>query len=56
VGKQYAGDYTGKVQEILRTRNLSPSASKKAPVEFPTPPTEEPKAAEPAVPQEPITA
>jgi hypothetical protein len=51
VGKQYAGDYTGKVTEILRTRNLSPSAAKKAP-EFPSPPTEEPKAAEPEVPQE----
>ncbi|RFU81621.1 cell lysis [Trichoderma arundinaceum] len=48
VGKQYAGDYSGKIQEILHT--------KKAPVEFPSPPTEEPKAAEPAVPQEPITA
>ncbi|PTB45343.1 uncharacterized protein TrAFT101_000795 [Trichoderma asperellum] len=56
VGKQYAEDYTGKVQDILRTRNLSPSAAKKSPVEFPSPPTEEPKVAEPAVPQEPIHA
>ncbi|KAM0259246.1 hypothetical protein ACHAQJ_003451 [Trichoderma viride] len=56
VGKQYAGDYTGKVQEILRTRNLSPSAAKKSNVEFPSAPTEEPQAAEPVVPQEPILA
>ncbi|KAL6880999.1 Reticulon domain-containing protein [Trichoderma novae-zelandiae] len=56
VSKQYAGDYTGKVQEILRTRSLSPSAAKKSPVEFPSPPTEEPNTAEPPAPQEPIIA
>lgn len=52
VGKQYAGDYTGKVQEMLRGRGASSSAptpkqsalaaQPKKP-EFPTPPTEEPK-------------
>ncbi|PTB70566.1 hypothetical protein BBK36DRAFT_138994 [Trichoderma citrinoviride] len=56
VSKQYAGDYTEKVHEILRTRSLSPSAAKKSPVEFPSPPTEEPKAAEEPAPQEPIIA
>ncbi|UKZ74032.1 hypothetical protein TrVFT333_001686 [Trichoderma virens FT-333] len=47
VSKQYAGDYTGKVTEILRSHNLAPAAAKKSPVDFPSPPTEEPKAAEP---------
>lgn len=43
MGKQYAGDYTGKVQELLgRGRASSPAA--KAP-EFPSPPTEEPQQA-----------
>lgn len=56
VSKQYAGDYTEKVHEILRTRSLSPSAAKKSSVEFPSPPTEEPKVAEPPAPQEPIIA
>ncbi|PHH88232.1 hypothetical protein CDD83_7795 [Cordyceps sp. RAO-2017] len=48
MGKQYAGDYTGKVQEMIRGRSASPeAATKPAPshkgLEFPTPPTEEPK-------------
>lgn len=55
VGKQYAGDYTEKVQEILRGHGVAPGAAKKSP-EFPSPPTEEPKATEPVVPQEPIHA
>lgn len=69
MGKQYAGDYTGKVQEMLRGRSAAapiPAASKQpAPVaptkkpEFPTAPTEEPKItkiAEPEgkVPEEPV--
>lgn len=46
MGKQYAGDYTGKVQEMLRGRGASstvqtkPAAAAKAP-EFPHLPTEE---------------
>lgn len=54
LGKQYAGDYTGKVQDMLR--GGSPKAEKKH--AFPTPPTEEPKKAIdtelPEVPQEPV--
>ncbi|KAJ6444465.1 LOW QUALITY PROTEIN: Reticulon [Purpureocillium lavendulum] len=55
MGKQYAGDYTGKVQEMLRGRSASPAATTKAapapapaavpvakPV-FPVAPTEEPQ-------------
>ncbi|ODA76308.1 hypothetical protein RJ55_08153 [Drechmeria coniospora] len=40
MGKQYAGDYTGKVQEMLRGRSASPAASTKpAPVtKSPQPP------------------
>ncbi|KND92873.1 hypothetical protein TOPH_02327, partial [Tolypocladium ophioglossoides CBS 100239] len=61
MGKQYAGDYTGKVQEMLRGRSASPVAVTKQP-EFPSPPTEEPKkvaapgpAGEvPEVPEEPV--
>ncbi|GAO18160.1 hypothetical protein UVI_02036580 [Ustilaginoidea virens] len=68
MGKQYAGDYTGKVQEMLRGRSSpapgpkpkqpTPAAPVKEP-EFPAPPTEEPKAkqvAEPegVVPAEPV--
>lgn len=56
LGKQYAGDYTGKVQDMLRSRGSSPKAEKKP--QFPTPPTEEPKKAVdtelPEVPQEPV--
>ncbi|KAK5998444.1 Reticulon-like 1-like protein [Cladobotryum mycophilum] len=56
VGKQYAGDYTGKVQDILRGRTVSPSGKTKVP-EFPSPPTEEPKAAGLSVPtEEPVAA
>ncbi|KOS18268.1 Reticulon-like protein 1 [Escovopsis weberi] len=55
VGKQYAGDYTGKVQDLLRGRSASGKAHK-AP-EFPSPPTEEPQTAEPSVPtEEPVAA
>lgn len=70
VGKQYAGDYTGKVQEMLRGRGAtspSPVSSPKQPTsaapvkqpEFPVAPTEEPnlkKVAEPEgpVPTEPV--
>lgn len=48
MGKQYAGDYTGKVQEMLRGRSASPAAvTKPAPAaqqpEFPSAPTEEPE-------------
>lgn len=42
ISKQYAGDYTAKVQEILGSRSASTSGPAKAP-EFPTPPTEEPR-------------
>ncbi|RDA88064.1 hypothetical protein CP532_5264, partial [Ophiocordyceps camponoti-leonardi (nom. inval.)] len=48
MGKQYAGDYSGKVQEMLRGRSASPTATTKpAPVakaddDLPSPPTEEP--------------
>lgn len=42
IGKQYAGDYTNKVQEMLRGRNASGSGPTKNP-EFPSPPTEEPR-------------
>ena len=66
MGKQYAGDYTGKVQEMLRGRDSAsaPSASTpsvsapavsvptaKAP-EFPSAPTEEPQTS--AAPLEPV--
>jgi hypothetical protein len=53
LGKQYAGDYTGKVQGMLR--GGSPKATK---TEFPSPPAEEPeKAADlPEVPKEPVGA
>ncbi|TWU76479.1 hypothetical protein ED733_007291 [Metarhizium rileyi] len=68
MGKQYAGDYTGKVQEMLRGRGAAAPAGpskQSAPVaptkkpEFPTPPTQEPestKIAEPEgnVPEEPV--
>lgn len=48
LGKQYAGDYTGKVQEMLRGHGGPPpvpnkaASPKKAAPSFPTPPTEEP--------------
>lgn len=42
ISKQYAGDYTAKVQDLLGNRSVSGSAPTKAP-EFPTPPTEEPR-------------
>ncbi|KAM0743058.1 hypothetical protein ACQRIT_003235 [Beauveria bassiana] len=56
LGKQYAGDYTGKVQDMIRGRpaptatSAAPPAPEKTPVkaktpEFPTAPTEEPVAA-----------
>ncbi|PNY25717.1 Reticulon-like protein [Tolypocladium capitatum] len=44
IGKQYAGEYTGKVQEMLRGRGASPAAATKQP-DFPSPPTEEPAGA-----------
>lgn len=54
LGKQYAGDYTGKVQDLLR--GGSPNAEKKS--QFPSPPSDEPKKAAdvnlPEVPQEPV--
>ncbi|TQS33899.1 hypothetical protein Golomagni_05742, partial [Golovinomyces magnicellulatus] len=67
LGKQYAGDYTGKVQEMLRGRGGPPpvpsqaASSQKAAPSFPTPPTEEPAAETiPNIPDaprdEPITA
>lgn len=58
-GKQYAGDYSHKVQELIRGRG-SPSKTVAVPKqpEFPSPPTEEPtKVPEihvPDVPDEPI--
>lgn len=56
LGKQYAGDYTGKVQEMLRGGAKATPAEKKP--EFPSPPTEAPKKAIdtelPEVPQEPV--
>lgn len=65
MGKQYAGDYTGKVQEMLRGRGAaspSPVSSPKQPTsatpikqpEFPVPPTEEPKPKKIAEPEGPI--
>lgn len=48
MGKQYAGDYTGKVQQMLRGHGGPPpvpgktESPKKAAPEFPSPPTEEP--------------
>jgi hypothetical protein len=67
ISKQYAGDYTAKVQEMLGSRTASPPAKEpqftappaKEP-QFPAPPTEEPRrtAAETAtpvdVPEDPI--
>ena len=46
IGKQYAGDYTTKVQEMLGGRGTAKPIDKptEAP-SFPTPPTEEPAAA-----------
>lgn len=70
LGKQYAGDYTGKVQEMIRGGRAGPAptpvpvskpaAPAKAP-EFPTAPTEEPVAPEAAKPaakeeEEPLIA
>ncbi|PHH60774.1 hypothetical protein CDD81_1171 [Ophiocordyceps australis] len=49
VSKQYAGDYTGKVQEMLRGRGATPTAASTKPSlpdvqpEFPSPPEEEPQ-------------
>jgi hypothetical protein len=57
IGKQYAGDYTGKVQDLLRNRGSSPKAEKKQ--QFPSPPVDEPKKVDadlPSVPQEPVGA
>lgn len=63
ISKQYAGDYTGKVQEMLRGRGAnSPTASPKQPTsaapvkqpEFPVPPTEEPKLKKVAEPEGPV--
>jgi len=55
LGKQYAGDYTGKVQDMLRgSNNKAPTAQP----QFPSPPTENPEKAIdtelPEVPQEPV--
>lgn len=56
LGKQYAGDYTGKVQDLLRNRGGSPKAEKES--AFPAVPVDEPKKAVdtelPDVPQEPV--
>jgi hypothetical protein len=69
IGKQYAGDYTGKVQEMLRGKggvtaekgSANPVAFPKAPTNepgLPSVPTEEPKKATdvpaPSVPSEPL--
>ncbi|PFH62567.1 hypothetical protein XA68_12987 [Ophiocordyceps unilateralis] len=62
MGKQYADDYSGKVQEMIRGRGATPTAATKpAPaskdVDFPTPPTEEPLQAahsEDKVPEAPV--
>ncbi|KFH47691.1 Reticulon-like protein-like protein [Hapsidospora chrysogenum ATCC 11550] len=58
LGKQYAGDYTGKVQEMLRGRTGSPApAPEKKEPQFPSPPTDEPEPVKidaPDVPEEPI--
>merc|ERR1712000_122612 len=67
LGKQYAGDYTGKVQEMLRGKGGSPTSNKAEPAvsqpaekvpAFPVAPTEEPQKAvdvdAPEVPQEPV--
>ncbi|KAM4056793.1 reticulon domain-containing protein [Hirsutella rhossiliensis] len=53
MGKQYAGDYTDKVQNMIRGRSASPEATTKPAfaakeLELPSPPTEDPlKATEP---------
>lgn len=53
MGKQYAGDYTGKVQEMIRGRSASPEATTKPEptvkeLELPSPPTDDPvKSTEP---------
>ncbi|KAG6003057.1 hypothetical protein E4U21_002410 [Claviceps maximensis] len=67
VSKQYAGDYTGKVQEMLRGRGAassspSPVSSPKQPTsaapvkqpEFPVAPTEEPELKKVAEPEGPV--
>jgi hypothetical protein len=46
IGKQYAGDYTGKVQEMLRGGRKTSNPT------FPTAPTEEPK--NPEIPEVPL--
>ncbi|KAM5348251.1 hypothetical protein ACJ41O_008075 [Fusarium nematophilum] len=66
IGKQYAGDYSGKVQDLLRGKTASrqkierPEQPAPAPVikepEFPSPPTEEPVKSEEAAPQIPTPA
>jgi hypothetical protein len=58
LGKQYAGDYTGKVQDMLRGSSGAPSMAppkvEKKP-EFPSAPTDEPVKTEfPSVPEEPL--
>lgn len=62
MGKQYAGDYIGKVQEMIRGRAASPEATTKpAPatqdLELPSPPTGDPlRATEPEgkIPEAPV--
>jgi hypothetical protein len=68
IGKQYASEYTGKVQEMIGGRSSSPSATtKSAPApaaapapEFPTAPTDDPivasEKAKPAAAEEPLIA
>lgn len=58
LGKQYAGDYTGKVQDMLRgssgAPSMAPPKAEKKP-EFPSAPTDEPVKTEfPSVPEEPL--
>ncbi|KAH6996354.1 Reticulon-domain-containing protein [Ilyonectria sp. MPI-CAGE-AT-0026] len=56
LGKQYAGDYTGKVQALLSGKTPSRQVIIKPAPEFPNPPTEDPAQAEevdfPEVPKE----
>jgi len=55
ISKQYAGDYTAKVQDLLGNRSVSGSSPARAP-EFPSPPTDEPRKTPLDVPTEPIVS